>query len=176
MEESFQTEEFTEKIIQVSRVSKKTKGGNKIGFSVLAVVGDGNGRVGVGLGKSPEVQTSIRKAVSYAKKHLITVPMKRKTITHPISIKLGAAKIMLKPAAPGTGVIAGGSVRAVAEAAGIHDILSKVLGTSNKASNVYATLEAFKSLRPLKVREPKQQKTEVLDVEKKAKVKKPEEK
>jgi len=150
MEEQNQTEEFSEKIIQVNRVSKKTKGGNKIGFSVLVVVGDGKGRVGVGLGKSPEVQTSIRKAITYAKKHLIAVPMKGKTITHPVSIKKGAAKIILKPATPGTGVIAGGAVRAVAEAAGIHDILSKVLGTSNKASNVYATIEAFKSLRPLK--------------------------
>jgi small subunit ribosomal protein S5 len=168
MEDFVQPEEFTEKIIQVNRVSKKTKGGNKIGFSVLVVVGDGKGRVGVGLGKSPEVQTSIRKAVSYAKKHLITVPMKQKTITHPISIKRGAAKIILKPAAPGTGVIAGGSVRAVAEAAGIHDILSKVLGTSNKASNVYATLEAFKSLRPLVIREKK----EILEPEKKVKTKK----
>lgn len=167
MENNFQTDEFTEKIIQVNRVSKKTKGGNKIGFSVLVVVGDGKGRVGVGLGKSPEVQTSIRKAVSYARKHLITVPMKRKTITHPISIKLGAAKIMLKPAAPGTGVIAGGSVRAVAEAAGIHDILSKVLGTSNKASNVYATLAAFKSLRPLKVREVPEKETKETKVKEK---------
>lgn len=174
MEEVFQPEEFSEKIIQVNRVSKKTKGGNKIGFSVLVVVGDGKGRVGVGLGKSPEVQTSIRKAVSYAKKHLITVPMKRKTITHPISIKLGAARIMLKPAAPGTGVIAGGSVRAVAEAAGIHDILSKVLGTSNKASNVYATLEAFRSLRPLKVLEKVQKKTVKEQPEKKVKIEKTE--
>lgn len=142
--------EFSEKIIQVSRVSKKTKGGNKIGFSVLVVVGDGKGRVGVGLGKSPDVQSSIKKAVTYAKKHLINVPMKGTTIPHPINIKLGAAKIMLKPASAGTGVIAGGSVRAVAEAAGIHDILSKVLGTSNKASNVYATMEALRSLREVK--------------------------
>ncbi len=149
MENNYQDSEFSEKIIQVSRVSKKTKGGNKIGFSVLVVVGDRKGQVGVGLGKSPEVQSSIKKAVSYAKKHLITVPMKGTTIPHPVNIKLGAAKIMLKPASPGTGVIAGGSVRAVAEAAGIHDILSKVLGTSNKASNVYATLAAFRSLHPV---------------------------
>lgn len=147
--ESYQDSEFQEKIIQVSRVSKKTKGGNKIGFSVLVVVGDKKGQVGVGLGKSPEVQSSIKKAVTYAKKHLIRVPMRGTTIPHPVNIKLGAAKIMLKPASPGTGVIAGGAVRAVVEAAGIHDILSKVLGTSNKASNVYAALEALKSLHPL---------------------------
>lgn len=149
MENYYQDSEFSEKVIQVSRVSKKTKGGNKIGFSVLVVVGDRKGRVGVGLGKSPEVQSSIKKAVSYAKKHLITVPMKGTTIPHPVDIKLGAAKIMLKPASAGTGVIAGGAVRAVTEAAGIHDILSKVLGTSNKASNVYATLAALKQLRPV---------------------------
>src|SRR3972149_8066125 len=154
-----QDKEFAEKIIQVSRVSKKTKGGNKIGFSVLVVVGDRKGRVGVGLGKAPEVQSSIKKAVTYAKKHLVTVPMKGTTIPHPINIKVGAAKIMLRPASAGTGVIAGGAVRAVTEAAGIHDILSKVLGTSNKASNVYATLEAFRSLRPLKELEKVQQKS-----------------
>lgn len=149
--------EFQEKIVQVSRVSKKTKGGNKIGFSVLVVVGDRKGRVGVGLGKSPEVQSSIKKAVTYAKKHLVTVPMKGTTIPHPINVKVGAAKIMLRPASAGTGVIAGGAVRAVTEAAGIHDILSKVLGTSNKASNVYATIEAFRRLRPVKVKENKKE-------------------
>ncbi len=168
MDNNYQDSEFSEKIIQVSRVSKKTKGGNKIGFSVLVVVGDRKGQVGVGLGKSPEVQSSIKKAVSYAKKHLITVPMKGTTITHPVNIKLGAAKIMLKPASPGTGVIAGGAVRAVTEAAGIHDILSKVLGTSNKASNVYATLAALKSLHPaedLKFSKNKKEAVEVSTIE-----------
>ena len=131
MMNDYSDNEFQEKIVQVSRVSKKTKGGNKIGFSVLVVVGDRKGRVGVGLGKAPEVQASIKKAVTYAKKHLVTVPMKGTTIPHPINIKVGAAKIMLRPASAGTGVIAGGAVRAVTEAAGIHDILSKVLGTSN---------------------------------------------
>lgn len=143
--------EFEEKIVQVSRVSKKTKGGNKIGFSVLVVVGDKKGRVGVGLGGGPEVSTSVRKAVTYAKKHLFTVPMKGTTILHEVRIKRGAAKIMLKPAPPGTGVIAGGPVRAVVEAAGIRDVVSKILGSSNKASNVYATMEALKALRVRKV-------------------------
>jgi small subunit ribosomal protein S5 len=142
--------EFEEKIVQVNRVSKKTAGGNKIGFSVLAVVGDRAGRVGVGLGKAPSVQEAIRKGSTYAKKHLLTVPMVETTIPHEIFIKRGAAKVLLKPAAKGTGVIAGGAVRAVVEAAGIKDILSKVLGTSNQASNVYATLEALGQLRPLK--------------------------
>lgn len=160
MQSYYQDDGFTEKIIQVNRVSKKTQGGNKIGFSVLVVVGDAKGQVGVGLGKSPEVQSSIRKAVTYAKKHLIQVPMKGTTIPHPIFIKEGAAKIMLKPASAGTGVIAGGAVRAVMEAAGIHDILSKVLGTSNKASNVYATMKALRSLRPIET-EPREKVKEV---------------
>ena len=138
--------EFEEKIVQVNKVSKKTAGGNKIGFSVLAVVGDRNGRVGVGLGKAPSVQDAIRKGSTYAKKHLITVPMVETTIPHEVYVKRGAAKVLIKPASKGTGVIAGGAVRAVVEAAGIRDILSKVLGTSNQASNVYATMEALKLL------------------------------
>ena len=135
--------EFDEKVIQVNRVSKKTKGGNKIGFSVLMVVGDRKGRVGVGLGGAPDVSSAVRKAVAYARKHLITVPMRGTTIPHEIWLKRGAAQVMLKPAPPGTGVIAGGAVRAVVEAAGIRDIVSKILGSKNQASNVYATLEAL---------------------------------
>lgn len=138
--------EFEEKIIQVHRVSKKTKGGNKIGFSVLVVVGDKKGRVGVGLGKAPDVASSIRKGVNVAKKHMITVPITRGTIPLEIRLKLGAAKILLKPAPVGSGVIAGGAVRSVVEAAGIQNISSKVLGTKNQASNVYATMEALKRL------------------------------
>jgi small subunit ribosomal protein S5 len=147
MKEYIPEVEFEEKIIQINRVSKKTKGGNKIAFSILAVVGDRKGQVGVGLGKAPTVPAAIKKGVSYAKKHLINVPMVGTTIPHQIFIKKGAAKIILKPASSGTGVIAGGAVRAVVEAAGIKDILSKVLGTSNKASNVYATLEALSKLK-----------------------------
>ncbi|MBI2599275.1 30S ribosomal protein S5 [Candidatus Curtissbacteria bacterium] len=138
--------EFDEKVIQVNRVSKKTKGGNKIGFSVLVVIGDKKGRVGVGLGKARDVASAIRKAVNYAKKHLITVPIKNGTIETDIFIKLGAAKVLLKPAPLGSGVIAGGAVRAVVEAAGIRNISSKVLGTKNQASNVYATLEALRKI------------------------------
>ena len=138
--------EFEEKIVQVNRVSKKTKGGNKIGFSALAVVGDGKGKVGVGLGKAPDVSSAIRKGVLVAKRNMIEVPIIKGTIPFEFYIKLGAAKILIKPAPPGSGVIAGGAVRSVVTAAGIHNISSKVLGTKNKASNVYATIEALKLL------------------------------
>ena len=141
--------EFDEKVIQVSRVSKKTKGGNQIGFSVLMVVGDKKGRVGVGLGKAPDVVGGIKKGVRRAKKNLITVPLKNDTIPHDIIFKFGAAKILLKPAPPGSGVIAGGPVRAVMEAAGVKNISSKVLGTRNPASNVYATIKALKKLEKI---------------------------
>lgn len=140
--------EFEEKVVQINRVSKKTKGGNRVGFSVLIVTGDKKGRVGVGLGKAPDVSSAIQKAVKYAKKHLYQVPMNGTTIPHQVYLKLGAAKVLLKPAPRGSGVIAGGAVRAVVEAAGIKDIVSKILGSSNQASNVYATLEALKQLRP----------------------------
>ena len=139
--------EFEEKVVKVNRVSKKTQGGNKIGFSVVVVVGNKKGQVGMGIGKAPEVQEAIRKGVSYAKKHLITVPMRDGTIPHEVHIKQGAAKLILKPAPSGSGVIAGGSVRAVMELAGIRDISSKVLGTNNQANNVYATIEALKMLK-----------------------------
>ncbi len=137
---------FEEEIVQVNRVSKKTKGGNKIGFSVLTVVGDRKGKVGVGLGKAPDVSSAIKKGVSLAKKHAIEVPIKNGTIPFEFNIKLGAAKIILKPAPPGSGVIAGGAVRSVVSLAGIQNISSKVLGTKNQASNVYATIEALKRL------------------------------
>lgn len=145
--QSNEPKEFEEKVVQINRVAKKTKGGNKIGFSVLIVVGDRKGRVGVGLGKAPEVVDAIRKGVSYAKKHLIQVPMKGTTIPYEIYHKKGAAKILLKPAPLGTGIRAGGAVRAVVTVAGIKDIVSKVLGTENQASNVYATIEALERLR-----------------------------
>lgn len=139
-------DEFDEKIVQVSRVSKKTKGGNKIGFSALAVVGDGKGKVGVGLGKAPDVSSAIRKGITIAKKNLVEVPIIDGTIPFEFYIKLGAAKILIKPAPPGSGVIAGGAVRSVVTAAGIRNISSKVLGTKNKASNVYAAVEALRLL------------------------------
>lgn len=137
---------FEEKIVQVNRVSKKTKGGNKIGFSVLTVVGNKKGKVGVGLGKGPEISAAIKKGVLLGKKHLIEVPIINGTIPFESKIKLGAAKVMLKPAPRGSGVIAGGAVRSVVSACGIENISSKVLGTKNQASNVYATIEALRRL------------------------------
>ena len=137
---------FEEKIVQVNRVSKKTKGGNKIGFSVLVVVGNKQGKVGVGLGKAGDVSLAIKKGITLAKKHSIEVPILNGTIPFEFYIKLGAAKVLLKPAPVGSGVIAGGAVRSVVSLAGIQNISSKVLGTDNKASNVYATIEALKRL------------------------------
>lgn len=140
--------EFYEKVVQVNRVSKKGKGGDKRSLSVIVVVGDKKGKVGVGLGKAADVQSAVRKATVSAKKHLITIPLKEeRTLFHDVFIKLGAAKVLMKPAPAGTGVIAGGAVRVVVEAAGVRDIVSKTLGTKNKASNVYATLEGLRSLR-----------------------------
>ena len=141
--------EFEEKVIQVSRVSKKTKGGNKMGFSVLIVVGDRKGRVGLALGKANDVVGAIRKGVRKAKKRLITVPMDGTTIPFRVDIKNGAGKVMLKPAPKGSGVIAGGPVRSVVEVAGIRDISSKILGSSNQSSSVYATFEALKKIREI---------------------------
>ncbi len=143
-------QEYFERVVQVNRVSKKTKGGDKRSLSVLVVVGDRKGRVGVGLGKAAEVQAAVRKATSYAKRHMITASLKGRTIPHEILVKNGAARVLLKPAPVGTGVIAGGAVRVVVEAAGIHDIVSKILGTKNQASNVYATLEALGKLKSVK--------------------------
>ncbi len=146
--------EFFEKVIQINSMSKKTKCRNKRSLSVIVVAGDKKGRVRVGLGKAADVQSAVRKAGAYAKKHLILVPMvDNRTITHPITVKLGAARVMLKPAPAGTGIIAGGAVRVVVEAAGISDVVSKILGTSNQASNVYATIEALKRLKTIKPRE-----------------------
>lgn len=144
---SSQDRQFEEKVVQVSRVSKKTKGGNKMGFAVLMVVGDGKGKVGVGLGKASDVLSAIRKGVRKARKKMFEVPMDGTTIPFQVNVKRGAAKILLNPAPRGSGVIAGGPVRAVVEAAGIRDISAKILGTDNKASNVYATFEALQHIR-----------------------------
>ena|SRR3990167_1049858 len=141
-----EAKEFEEKVVQVNRVSKKTKGGNKIGFSIIVVVGDKKGRVGVGLGKARDVASAIKKGINLAKKHLVSVRIVKGTIPHDIYVKRGAAKVLLKPAPEGSGVIAGGAVRVVVEAAGIRNISSKVLGTKNPASNIYATLEALGKL------------------------------
>lgn len=137
--------EFEERVVRVNRVSKKTQGGSKIGFSVLVVVGDKKNRVGVGLGKAREVQDAIRKGVSYAKKHLITLALAGTTIPYEVRVKYNAAEIFLRPAPTGAGIIAGGAIRTVVELAGIKDVSSKMLGTTNPANNVYATFEALKN-------------------------------
>ncbi len=144
--QSSDSNEFEEKVIQISRVSKKTKGGNQIGFSALMVVGDRKGQVGVGLGKAPDVSAAIRKGVKKAKKRMISVPLDGTTIPFSIDIKKGAGKVLLKPAPKGSGVIAGGPVRSVVEAAGIRDISSKIHGSQNKASSVHATFAALKEI------------------------------
>lgn len=143
-------EKFEEKVVQVNRVSKKTKGGNKMRFAALVIVGNRAGRVGVGLGKSNDVSSAIIKAVSLAKKKMITVPIVNDTVPYSVFLKKGAAQIMLKPAPSGTGIIAGGAIRAVVEAAGIKNISSKILGSSNKASNVYAVFEALSQMKGAK--------------------------
>ncbi len=150
----FQVSEFVEKIIKISRVTKVTKGGKKLSFSALVVVGDASGNVGMALGKANEVADAIRKGLSVAKKNMFAVPMRKTTITHEILGHYGAAKVLLKPAAAGTGVIASGPVRAVCDAVGIKDILTKCLKTNNPINVIKATLNGLGRLKPIAVEAP----------------------
>ena len=138
---------LTDKLVYVNRVAKVVKGGKRMSFSALVVTGDGAGHVGVGLGKANEVPVAINKANADARKNMITVRMEGSSIPHEIELKMGSARILLKPAAPGTGIIAGGSMRAVLELSGIKDILTKSLGTSNKTNVARATVLALSRLK-----------------------------
>lgn len=141
-----QPKEFEETVVQINRISKKTKGGNQIRFSALVVVGDKKGKVGVGLAKATDVRNAIRKSIEAAKRKMILVPLVGTTIPYSVMEKFSAAKVLLKPAPPGSGIIAGGPMRVVLEAAGVHDAAGKILGTKNKVSNVYATLKALDTI------------------------------
>lgn len=140
-------DEFDSKMIKLRRVSRRYHGGRRMRFSAFTVVGDKAGRVGVGIGKANDVPVAQHKAMEQAKKNVILVPLKGNTIPHEVEFKYKSSRVLLKPAAPGTGIVAGATVKAVAELAGIKDLLSKVLGSTNQINTAYATIEALKNLR-----------------------------
>lgn len=142
-----EVKEYDEEVIQISRVTKVVKGGRRLRFRATVVIGNRKGKVGIGLGKSHEVTGAIQKGIAKAKKHLIKIPLDGATIPHDLKIKFKSAKIIFLPAAPGTGIIAGGAIRKILELAGIKDILSKSFGTTNKVNNTKATIEALKQLK-----------------------------
>ena len=147
-----QIKEFEETVVQINRISKKTKGGNQMRFSALVVVGDRKGKVGAGLSKAPDVRSAIQKAIASAKRKMIKVSLSGTTIPCSVLEKYSAAKVLLKPAPAGSGIIAGGPMRMVLEAVGIRDAVGKILGTNNKISNVYATLKALETITKMSKR------------------------
>lgn len=138
--------EYMETVVEIKRVSKKTKGGVNIRFSALVVVGDKKGKVGIALSKAKDVRSAVQKSMQYAKRRMVSIPLKGTTVPYSVEEKYSSARVILKPAPPGSGIIAGGAMRVVLEAAGVRDAVGKILGTKNKASNVYATLEALKTI------------------------------
>ncbi len=146
-----QEKDYVEKLVRLNRIAKVVKGGRRFSFSAISVVGDRNGQVGYGFGKANYVSDAIRKSLDRAKNNMVRIPMKRMTIPHQVIGKFKGAKVVLKPASPGTGIIAGGPVRAVMEAAGIKDILSKSLGSANPMNIVKAVFEGFDRLMDAKV-------------------------
>ncbi|MEK7097004.1 MAG: 30S ribosomal protein S5 [Patescibacteria group bacterium] len=142
-----ENKEFQEKVVKIRRVSKKTTGGNYVTFSALVVVGNKKGKVGIGLGRSLEVPPAIQKAISYAKKHMITVPMRNKTIPHEVRVKFKAARILLKPAPEGTGLKVGSVTRVILDLAGVENASGKIIGSRNQIVNTYAVMKALSLLR-----------------------------
>jgi small subunit ribosomal protein S5 len=148
-DEKREAPEFEERVIEVSRVARTVKGGRRIRFRALVVIGNHKGKIGMGLGKSNDVSEAVKKAVAQAKKKLVTIPIIDGTIPYEVTSKHGSAVVMLKPAASGTSIVAGGSVRAIADLAGITDLLSKMLGSANKVNNIIATFKALSSFNPI---------------------------
>jgi small subunit ribosomal protein S5 len=143
VEKNQSADEFTEKLVAVNRTAKVVKGGRQFGFTALTVVGDGNGKVGVGYGKAREVPSAISKAMEAARKNMLTVDLKGSTLHHPITSRHGASKVYMQPASEGTGIIAGGAMRAVFEVCGVHNVLAKCIGTNNPINVVRATVEGL---------------------------------
>lgn len=145
-----EVKEFEEVVINIDRVSRVVKGGRRFRFKALVVIGDGKKRVGIGVSKGADVQAAIAKATAVAKKSIVEIPIYNNTIPHEVTAKLGGAKVLMMPAAPGTGIIAGGTVRSILNVTGINNVLSKSLGSSNKVNTAYATIEALTMLRAKK--------------------------